>query len=244
MKVVILAAGYATRLYPLTKSFPKPLLEVGARSIIDRLVDDVDSTGKAREYVVVSNALFAGHFREWASKKRLSAAITVLDDGSVSNETRLGAVADILFAMRSLSIDEDMLVMAGDNVLDFSLSSFISYAEKKPGSCAMRYYEPDVKRLRRSGVANVDEDDRMTEMVEKPENPASNWCVVPFYYYKAADLETLSRAVDEGCAVDAPGSALAWLGNRKDVYLMPMPGKRYDIGTLEDYESVRAAKWL
>ena len=136
MKCLILAAGYATRLYPLTENFPKPLLKVGEKTILDWLVDDIDTAGLVDRYVVISNHKFAPIFEEWASSKK----VTVLDDGTSSNETRLGAVRDIQFAIDTLGLDDDLLVIAGDNVLDFSLVRFLEYAREKGTSCIMRYY--------------------------------------------------------------------------------------------------------
>ena len=138
MKCLILAAGYATRLYPLTENFPKPLLKVREKTILDWLVDDIDGAGLVDEYVVISNHKFAHHFEDWAKTK--TQKITVVDDNTSSNETRLGAVKDIQFAIDTLSIDDDMLVIAGDNVLDFSLTKFVSYAKEKSTSCIMRYF--------------------------------------------------------------------------------------------------------
>ena len=136
MKCLILAAGYATRLYPLTENFPKPLLQVGEKTILDWLVDDIDTAGLVDEYVVISNHKYAHHFEDWAKTKAMK--VTVVDDGTSSNETRLGAVKDIQFAIDSLELDDDMLVIAGDNVLDFSLTRFLAYAKEKgqAASCA------------------------------------------------------------------------------------------------------------
>ncbi len=165
MKCVILAAGYATRLYPLTENFPKPLLAVQDKPILDWLIDDIDTLGRVDEYVVISNHKFATHFDRWAAGKPQK--ITVVDDGTSSNETRLGAVKDIQFAIDRLGLDDDLLVIAGDNLLDFSLTDFIRYAEQKQTSCIMRYYEPDEKRLLKCGVVSIDENDRITGMTEK-----------------------------------------------------------------------------
>ena len=136
MKCLILAAGYATRLYPLTENFPKPLLKVGDKTILDWLIDDIDSSGVVEEYIVISNHKFIAHFTQWVKTK--SQKITVLDDGSVSNETRLGAVMDIQFAIDQLGLDDDLLVIAGDNVLDFSLTKFIAYAMEKKSSVSQK----------------------------------------------------------------------------------------------------------
>ena len=238
MKCLILAAGYATRLYPLTENFPKPLLKVGEKTILDWLVDDIDTLGTVDEYVVISNHKFAVHFEEWAKTKNQN--ITVVDDGTDSNETRLGAVRDIQFAIEKLNLDDDMLVIAGDNVLDFSLTRFISYAKDKNASCIMRYYEPDDKKLLKCGVVTIDDNDKVLEMTEKSPTPATHWCCPPFYYYTKADAKLVSMGIESGCGVDAPGSYIAWLCTQTDVYAMEMPGRRYDIGNLESYEKVKA----
>jgi len=237
MKCLILAAGYATRLYPLTENFPKPLLEVRGKAILDWLVDDIDSIGLVDEYVVISNHKFARHFEEWAQTK--SQRITVVDDGTDSNETRLGAVRDIQFAIDKLAIDDEMLVIAGDNVLDFSLTRFITYAKQKGTSCIMRYYEADEQKLTKCGVAQVDENDLVLSLEEKPAQPKSHWCCPPFYFYTRADAKLVKTGIESGCGVDAPGSYIALLCARTPVHAMEMPGKRYDIGNLASYEAVR-----
>ncbi len=238
MKCLILAAGYATRLYPLTENFPKPLLEVRGKAILDWLVDDIDTIGLVDEYVVISNHKFAHHFEDWAKTK--SMRITVVDDGTDTNETRLGAVRDIQFAIDQMNIDDEMLVIAGDNVLDFSLTKFISYAKEKATSCIMRYYEADAVRLTKSGIVEIDDNDRIISMEEKPSQPKSNWCCPPFYFYTREDAKMVKKGIEAGCGVDAPGSYIAWLCTQSSVHAMEMPGKRYDIGNLESYENVKA----
>lgn len=237
MKCLILAAGYATRLYPLTENFPKPLLIVGEKTILDWLVDDIDTMGLVDEYVVISNHKFAHHFNDWAKTKPQK--ITVVDDGTSSNETRLGAVRDIQFAIDELQLNDEMLVIAGDNVLDFSLTKFIEYAKEKASSCIMRYFEEKNEKLCKCGVVSIDETDKVIKMAEKPAQPESNWCCPPFYYYTKADAELVEKGINEGCGVDAPGSYIAWLCTQSTVHAMKMPGKRYDIGNLESYEQVK-----
>ena len=238
MKCLILAAGYATRLYPLTENFPKPLLTVGDKTILDWLVDDIDGAGLIDEYVVISNHKYAHHFEKWAETK--AQRITVVDDGTDSNETRLGAVKDIQFAIEALGLDDDMLVIAGDNVLDFSLTRFVAYAKEKSTSCIMRYYEADVARLRKSGVVQVDGQELILSMEEKPAEPKSHWCCPPFYYYTKEDARLVKKGIESGCGTDAPGSYIAWLCTQTTVHAMEMPGSRYDIGNLESYERVKA----
>lgn len=238
MKCLILAAGYATRLYPLTENFPKPLLKVGDKTILDWLVDDIAASGVVDEFVVISNHKFARHFEEWAATKG-DARVTVVDDGTMSNETRLGAVMDIQFAIDKLGLDSDMLVIAGDNVLDFSLQKFVRYADDKGTSCIMRYYEPEEKRLRKCGVVTIDDADRIVRMAEKPAEPESHWCCPPFYYYTRDDARLVAKGIEAGCGTDAPGSYIAWLCTQAPVHAMEMPGRRYDIGNLESYATVQ-----
>jgi len=237
MKCLILAAGYATRLYPLTENFPKPLLTVGNKSILDWLLEDIDKSGVVDQYIVISNHKFAHHFQTWADGHPLP--ITVLDDGTESNETRLGAVRDVQFAIDALALHDDLLVIAGDNLLDFSLTDFIAYQREKQTTCVMRYYEPSTEKLRKTGVAVVDEDDRILSMEEKPAEPKSHWCTPPFYIYKASDVGLVKVGIDSGCGVDAPGSFIAWLSGQTVVHAWEMPGQRYDIGNLASYEEVQ-----
>jgi glucose-1-phosphate thymidylyltransferase len=270
MKCLILAAGYATRLYPLTENFPKPLLKVGERTILDWLVDDIDTCGAVDEYIVISNHRFAHHFEAWAATK--PQRITILDDGTETNETRLGAVRDIELAIEASSksqsslyppqsprsrgaetpkgkdlksallqegAGEAFLVIAGDNVLDFSLTHFIRYAQEKGTSCIMRYYEPCESKLLKCGVVTIDADDRVLRMTEKSPTPETHWACPPFYYYTASDAQRVGQGIAAGCGTDAPGSFMAWLCEQTPVYAMEMPGRRYDIGNLQSYEEVQ-----
>lgn len=237
MKCLILAAGYATRLYPLTENFPKPLLEVQGKTILDHLIEDIDTMGVVDEYVVISNHKFAHHFEAWAKNK--TQKITVVDDGTSSNETRLGAVRDIQFAIDTLGLDDDALVIAGDNLLDFSLTKFIAYAQDKKTSCIMRYFEESEQKLHKCGVVEIDENDLIFGMEEKPAEPKSHWCCPPFYFYTKEDARLVKVGIERGCGVDAPGSYIAWLSGEVPVHAMEMPGRRYDIGNLESYEKVQ-----
>jgi glucose-1-phosphate thymidylyltransferase len=248
MKCVFLAAGYATRLYPLTENFPKPLLEVAGKPILDWLIDDMNQTGLIDEYIVISNHKFASILEEWAEKQCTmhnaqctmhNAQFTIVDDGTTSNENRLGAVKDIQFAIERLQLDDDLLVMAGDNLLDFSLEGFIRYAKEKQATCVMRYYEADEARLHKTGVAEIDADGRILSMEEKPVHPKSHWCVPAFYYYTKEDARLIKKGIEAGCGTDAPGSFIAWLSTKTTVYAWEMPGRRYDIGNLASYEEVK-----
>lgn len=238
MKCLILAAGYATRLYPLTENFPKPLLDVGGKTILDWLLDDVEASGKIDEYAVVTNHKFACHFEKWASGR--SEKITVVDDGTTANETRLGAVRDIKYDLEKTGLDDDTLIMAGDNLLDFSLIKFIGYAIAAGTSCIMRYYEPSEAKLHKCGVVEVDEHDLILSMEEKPAEPRSHWCCPPFYFYRRQDVARIPEGMAAGCGIDAPGSFVAWLATKVPIRAMEMPGHRYDIGTLDSYKAAQA----
>ena len=235
MTGIILAAGYATRMYPLTLNFPKPLLEVGGKKIIDHLLEDGERSGVER-FVVVSNHKFISLFREWAEGKE---NVMVLDDGSVDNEHRIGAVKDIEFAIEKAGINDDTLILAGDNVLEFSLSSFIEYGKKKGTSCIMRHRETDKARLRKTGVVVIDQSDLVLSMEEKPKEPKSEWAVPPFYYYVKEDLPLIKEGIENGCGTDAPGSFVSYLAERRPVHAFLMPGKRFDVGSIEGYEKIR-----
>lgn len=239
MKTLLLAAGYATRLYPLTENFPKPLLEVGGKPILDWLLEDIESSGLVDEYVVISNHKFAEHFRAWAQARTLP--ITVLDDGTDSNETRLGAVKDIQFAVEALDIRTDVLVLAGDNVLDFSLAPFMRYGMENGCSCVMCYEENELARQQRTAIITVDAEGTISSYEEKPRAPKSNLAVPPFYFYRAQDLRRIPEALEAGCGYDAPGSFAAWLSRQTAMKAYTMPGRRYDIGNRESYERIRAA---
>ena len=135
--------------------------------------------------------------------------------------------------------NDELLVIAGDNLLDFSLCSFITYAKSKGAPCIMRYFEADEKRLTKCGVVEIDSADKIISMEEKPAVPKSNWCCPPFYYYTREAAKLIERGIEAGCGIDAPGSFIAWLSTVCDVYAMEMPGSRYDIGNLESYERVK-----
>ena len=237
MKCLVLAAGYATRLYPLTENFPKPLLNVGSKTILDWLVDDIAGTGKVDEFVVISNHKFAHHFENWAKTKFCK--IIVVDDGTSTNETRLGAVRDIQFAVDKLQLEDDMLVIAGDNILDFSFAEFIAFAKEKGTSCVMCHEELVLEKQQKTAIITKNENDLITSYEEKPKEPKGTLAVPPFYFYIAKDVKRIPEALEQGCNADAPGSFAAWLSKQVAVHAWEMPGKRYDIGDLKSYEAVK-----
>ena len=256
MKTIVLAAGYATRLYPLTEHFPKPLLQIGDNTILGRLLDDIDTISEVTEHIIVTNGKFAAVFEDWgaermeeqdhgrlrASKAVVSSAakpIRVLNDGTNTNETRLGAVRDLILAIETFGLDEDLLVVAADNVLDFSLGAFVEAFHRCGTSLVMCYHEPSLDRLRRTGVIEVDAQMRVLRMLEKPADPPSHWAVPPFYLYRREDLPLIKGAIEGGCGVDAPGNLARDLVGASEVHAWPMPAGRFDIGSLDTYEEAK-----
>ena len=241
MKCLILAAGYATRLYPLTEHFPKPLLAVGGKSIVDWLIDDLAKLPAVDGFIVVTNHRFIQHFEAWRARKTAACPqeIAVLDDGTTANENRLGAVRDMSLAIDALGLKDDLLVMAGDNVLDFNLSGFVGFAQEKRASCVMCHEEPELRRQQKTAIITVDERKRITSYEEKPLHTRGNLAVPSFYYYRACDAARVQEALAAGCNGDTPGSFAAWLSQRTPMYAYRMPGKRYDVGDVASYEHVQ-----
>lgn len=260
MKNIVIAAGYATRLYPLTQNFPKPLLKIGKRTILDRMLDDLDNIQDIDSHIIVSNHKFALIFQEWA-KKRMEESehrkpITIIDDGTSTNETRLGAVRDLLLAINTIENTQqrmvnaqcsklnnkwpdDIMVVAADNILNFSFQGFVDFFKAKNSSVIMCHHEPELRKLQRTGVIAVDKNMKVQEMQEKPEKPVSNWAVPPFYIYKKEDLPLIRDCMNHGCGFDAPGNLAHYLVDVTTIHAWQMPGTRYDIGSLDSYEEAQ-----
>ena len=235
MKCVVIAAGYATRLGELTKNFPKPLLKIGSSTILGRMLDDIDTIDNITEHVIITNHKFAPIFEQWATEQHYSKKITIIDDGTSTNETRLGAVCDLLFAMEKLSIDDDMLVVAADNLLFYSFQEFVDFAKEKGTSCIMCHEQPSIEKLQRTGVVELDGQNRVLGMEEKPEVPKSHWAVPPFYIYLKKDLELVRHSVENGCGKDAPGNLAHYMVEHAVMHAWPMSAGRFDIGSLDTY---------
>ena len=245
MKNIVIAAGYATRLGELTKNFPKPLLKIGENTILGRMLDDIDKIPEIDEHIIITNHKFAHIFEEaFCHPERsrgispcapLSRPITIVDDGTETNETRLGAVCDLLFAMDKLHIDDDMLVVAADNLLFFSFQEFVDFAKAKGTSCIMCHEQPSIEKLQRTGVVELDADMRVLGMEEKPQVPKSHWAVPPFYIYLKQDLDLVRHAVENGCGKDAPGNLAHYMVEHTTMHAWPMSAGRFDIGSLDTY---------
>lgn len=234
MKNIVLAAGYATRLGELTKNFPKPLLKIGNSTILGRMLDDIDTIDEINEHIIVTNHKFAPIFEKWASEQRYSKPVTIIDDGSTTNDNRLGAVCDLLLAIDGEN--DDLLVVAADNLLFFSFQEFVDFAREKDTSCIMCHEQPSIEKLQRTGVVELDADNRVLGMEEKPQVPKSHWAVPPFYIYMKKDLELIRHSVENGCGKDAPGNLAHYMVEHTTMHAWPMSAGRFDIGSLDTYE--------
>ncbi len=303
---VVLAAGYATRLGELTKNFPKPLLKIGNSTILGRMLDDIDNIDDITEHVIVTNHRFTPIFEEWVETPsgspclggrlvgvggRYKKPITIIDDGSTTNDNRLGAVCDLLMVMEktlssspclggerppqspclggerksslrredlggseesslrredlggseesSLNREDiggsDLLVVAADNLLFFSFQEFVDFARAKGTSCIMCHEQPSIEKLQRTGVVELDENNRVVGMEEKPQVPKSHWAVPPFYIYLKKDLDLVRHSVENGCGKDAPGNLAHYMVEHTTMHAWPMSAGRFDIGSLDTY---------
>ena len=236
MKNIVIAAGYATRLGELTKNFPKPLLKIGESTILGRMLDDIDGIQEIDEHIIITNHKFAPIFEEWKAAQNYAKPVTIVDDGTETNETRLGAVCDLLYAMEKLQIDDDMLVVAADNLLFFSFQEFVDFAEEKGTSCIMCHEQPELAKLQRTGVVELDAEMKVQGMEEKPQVPKSHWAVPPFYIYKKRDLDVVRHSVENGCGKDAPGNLAHYMVEHTVMHAWKMSAGRFDIGSLDTYE--------
>lgn len=229
MRAIVLAAGYATRLRPLTDAIPKQLLPVGGRPMIDWVCDKVEEL--TRDVHVVTNARFARDLERWAGGR---AGVSVHDDGTTSNDDRLGAIGDIAFVLERTGADDDLLVIAGDNLFDFSLVDFAEFWRARGVASSVAVYDcGDLELATHLGVVEVGDDDRVVGFEEKPSEPRSTLVATAAYLYHRDHLPLVGRYLAEGNAPDQPGRLVAWLYPREPVYGYRFDGVWYDIGNPE-----------
>jgi len=232
VKAVILAAGYATRLYPLTLDRPKALLPVGGRPMVEHLLLQLEGMEGLDAIYLVTNSKFAGAFREWASAWE-GREVQIVDDGTDDEETKLGAIGDLDLTIRAAAIDDDLLVLAGDNLFSESLAPFAEFALAK-GAPALGVYDVgDLEAIRRYNAIELDEDDRLTYFEEKPEHPRSTLTGIALYFYPRQSLGLVREYLEAGNNPDQPGRLVEWLYPRAPVYAWRVPGRWYDIGSAE-----------
>lgn len=230
MKAVVLAGGYATRLYPLTRDRPKHLLEVGGRPILELLLERLPLDELDAVYVV-TNAKFAGRFREWAQS--YPAKVAVLDDGTTSEEGRLGAIGDLQLAIDSEGLDDDLIVAAGDSIFTERLDDFARFGRERGAAATAVYDVGDLEAMKRLSSIGVDADSRLVSFEEKPERPESTLAGIALYFYPRAILPLVGEYLAEGNNPDQPGRLVEWLYRRTPVYAWSVPGRWFDIGTPE-----------
>ena len=240
MKVIVLAAGYATRLYPLTRNQPKPLLDVGGKPMLTWLLDKVAELDDVSEIVVVTNGRFHEQFESWRGSVDSAIPIRLLNDGSTGDENKLGAIADMNLAMRETGGDEDWLVVAADNLFDFDLVPYQrEFTRRRRALLLLREME-DVSVMGRYNDVKVDAEGHVTFFQEKPPNPTTNVAAICLYFLPAGTEKKVSRYLAADGNPDAPGYFIQWLVEQGGVDAVPFEGTWYDIGNLETLEQARA----
>lgn len=231
MKAIVLAAGYATRLRPLTENFPKPLLPVGGRPMLDWIVERIEEVEEIDGIHVVTNARYAGDFERWADGR----GIHVHDDGTTSNDDRLGAVGDLRFTVQAAGLHgEHLIVIAGDNLFDYSLARYVEWWHGKGTASAIAVRRiPDRELIKQYGVVTIDDEERITSIVEKPDDPQSDLAATATYIYHRDHAALLQEYMEGGNPPDQPGRFPAWLVERAPLYGYAFPGLWMDIGDRE-----------
>jgi glucose-1-phosphate thymidylyltransferase len=240
MKVIILAAGYATRLYPLTLTQPKPLLPVAGQPMIDYVLDNLAPIGGIDRIYVVTNAKFAGHFQQWSADYRANKAklnFTIVNDLSTDDRNKLGAIGDIHFVLKSQNVADDIIVVAGDNLFSEKLSGFGKFCREKNAPVLGVYDVGNLEEIKKYNAITLNGNGRITFFEEKPKNPTSTLTGIALYYYPRGTLPLIKQYVAEGNNPDQPGRLIQWLYPRLPVYTWTVPGLWYDIGSKETLEA-------
>ena len=232
MNAVILAAGYATRLYPLTLDRPKALLPVAGRPMVEHLLLRLEGVEGLDAIHLVTNSKFAGAFREWSARWD-GQEVQIVDDGTSDEETKLGAIGDLELTIRAAAIDDDLIVLAGDNLFSESLAPFGAFARAKAAPVIGVYDVGDLEAIRRYNSITLDEDDRLTYFEEKPEHPRTTLTGIALYFYPRKSLGAVREYLAAGNNPDQPGRLIEWLYPREPVYAWRVPGRWYDIGSAE-----------
>ncbi len=240
MKALILAAGYATRLYPLTINRPKPLLPVGGRPLIDYIMDKLEELPELQEIYVVTNNRFFKNFQEWASKHPSSKKISVINDKTLTNEDRLGAIGDMQLVIKEAKINDDLLIIAGDNLFSFKMRDFIDFARAhSPGCSIVLHNIGSREEARKYGVVKIDENNKLLSFAEKPAEPESNLVAVCIYYFPKNKLSKVAEYLEQSKHKDAPGNYIGWLVQNDGVCGFIFEDEWYDIGDKTIYERIK-----
>jgi glucose-1-phosphate thymidylyltransferase len=236
MKVLILAAGYATRLYPLTLTRPKPLLDVAGKPMIEHVLDNIAPIPGIDRVYVVTNAKFAGQFQEWADRYRATKAqinFTIINDGSTDDSNKLGAIGDLNLVLEREKIDDDLLVVAGDNLFSQSLEEFGQYCRSRNAPVLALYDVGNLEEIKKYNAITIDAEGRITFFEEKPKQPQSTLTGIALYYYPKASLPLIRQNDAECNNPDQPGRLVEWMYKRTPFYTWRVPGTWFDIGSKE-----------
>jgi glucose-1-phosphate thymidylyltransferase len=238
MKVIILCAGYATRLYPLTENQPKPLLPVGGKPILEWILEKVEKIKNVEAVYLVTNQKFSGHFESWAEKKKYPWPVEVVNDRTESNETRLGAIGDLAYVIRTKKLPpDDLLVIAGDNFFDFDLASFTAAGDdKRPHGVIAVYDVGDRELAKRYGLVRTSPAGKIEEFQEKPAQPLTTLASSGIYWLPKEIWGLLDTYISSGHNTDQPGHYMRWLAENSGLYAFPLKGKWLDIGDLASYQ--------
>ena len=238
MKVLLLAAGYATRLYPLTLNKPKPLLPVAGRPIVEFILDIIEPIKEVSEVFVVTNHKFTVHFEKWNKGYSGPKKITVVNDGTTTNENRLGATGDIEFVIREKNIKEDLLIVAGDNIFKTDLAGFMNFSISKRPSISIGLYDvKDLTLAKKYGIVSIDSNNKVTEFKEKPSEPRSTLAAKCLYFFPKEKLGVIKEYLATDYNEDAPGYFLEWLSKKEELFGYVFKGEQwFDIGDKKSYE--------
>lgn len=236
MKALIMAAGYATRLYPLTENQPKPLLPVAGKPIIEYIIKKLEAFTEIDTIYVVTNNKFHTHFEQWRDTFSYTIPIEIINDGTLTNDDRLGAIGDMHYVIKEKNVDDDLVVVAGDNLFDFELSTLRNFAADK-GIVICSYDVDDKKLATQYGIVSLDDSGKVVSFVEKPADPPSTLAALGIYVFKKDKVALVRKYVAEGNNTDAPGYFIQWVYKVEDVYSYVFHGNWYDIGDLKSYEA-------
>ncbi len=239
MKVIILAAGYATRLYPLTLTQPKPLLPVAGKPMVEYVLDNLAPIDGIDRVYVVTNAKFAGHFQKWSDNYRATKSkmnFTIVNDGSTDDTNKLGAIGDINYVIDKEKVDDDIIIVAGDNLFSDKLGDFGKFIREKNAPVLALYDVGNLEEIKKYNSITIDGAGKITYFEEKPKEPRSTLTGIALYFYPRSTIALIKQYIAEGNNPDQPGRLVQWLYPRTPVYTWRVPGLWYDIGSKETLE--------
>lgn len=242
MKALILAAGYGTRLYAIIKDKPKALLEINGKALVDYILDRIEKIPDLNEVILVTNNKFNDQFIEWAKAKEgvFPHKITIVNDGTETPEDRLGSIGDIDFVLKNTAVNDDLMILGGDNLFDYDIAAYTEFAKQKTDAVSIGLYDiHDLEEAKLFGVVAIDENRKVTSFEEKPAEPKSSLIAMCFYYLPKVTLSSVGDYLKEVKKSDTAGDYIRWICEKKDVYGFTFEGTWYDIGSVESYHEAQ-----